>query len=294
MQQRYRLWSLLELHKLNAQDFALISETYRVLLLQLDNAIIETIPAFPNANQYGKNTVALEHIRGIFQGYLKTIEDKCYEIGANCSGDSANRAFEFLNGDITFGDISSIVQHANTVFFDEMARWKAFILDPSDSILFDQTAGEYFGGMVESRFTNSLPEIEEAMKCLALERGTACVFHLMRVLESASDAIYKSLPSHTPDPKDGNDPGWGLNYRRLDRFIKTSSMGHPPDWATKEPFYNNARHDLNAAYRAVRCPTAHDMLRTYAPPHSRAIMEVMRMLLVGLATHIDENGNWYP
>ena len=46
---------------------------------------------------------------------------------------------------------------------------------------------------MESRFTNSLPEIEEAMKCLALERGTACVFHLMRVMEFGIKKLGKKL-----------------------------------------------------------------------------------------------------
>lgn len=44
---------------------------------------------------------------------------------------------------------------------------------------------EHFGAKVSSRFPNLESDTIEAANCLALGRGTACVFHLMRVMESA-------------------------------------------------------------------------------------------------------------
>ena len=43
--------------------------------------------------------------------------------------------------------------------------------------------GQLFGDDVARAFPSSKGDIDEAGKCLALDRGTACVFHLMRILE---------------------------------------------------------------------------------------------------------------
>jgi hypothetical protein len=45
-----------------------------------------------------------------------------------------------------------------------------------------------FGGDVDLKFASASFEISEAGKCFALGRYTACVFHLMRVMEVALDA----------------------------------------------------------------------------------------------------------
>jgi hypothetical protein len=57
-----------------------------------------------------------------------------------------------------------------------------------------------FGERVMTQFSSASYDIAEAGKCLALGRNTACVFHLMRVLEIGLTAFWKvfgiSLP-HT-------------------------------------------------------------------------------------------------
>ena len=51
----------------------------------------------------------------------------------------------------------------------------------------------HFGDEVANAFPNLIEDIDEAAKCLALSRYTACMFHLMRVMESSIHRLAKKL-----------------------------------------------------------------------------------------------------
>src|SRR5438445_4566813 len=55
-------------------------------------------------------------------------------------------------------------------------------------------ADQLFGKEVAARFPESGEDIAEAGKCLALDRGTACVMHLQRVLECGLAALGLATP----------------------------------------------------------------------------------------------------
>lgn len=60
---------------------------------------------------------------------------------------------------------------------------------------------EAFGPEVSSVFGGALADIEESGKCLALERSTAAVFHLGRVLELAMHSFAAILGRSLPDDR---------------------------------------------------------------------------------------------
>ena len=57
-------------------------------------------------------------------------------------------------------------------------------ISPSQISLYEQKE-PLFGPEVEARFPQMSEDISEAGKCLGLDRSTAAVFHLMRVMEAA-------------------------------------------------------------------------------------------------------------
>jgi hypothetical protein len=64
---------------------------------------------------------------------------------------------------------------------DQLSERKFFYIKP-ERVRFYDIPFEGWGD-APNRFPQVIPDIEEAGKCVALERGTACVFHLMRVAE---------------------------------------------------------------------------------------------------------------
>lgn len=87
---------------------------------------------------------------------------------------------------------------------------------------------EPFGGEVASKFRCAAYDVEEAGKCLALRRTTACAFHLMRVTEVGAEAIHKCLG--LPEPIKDAERNWGATLRR----IKTEIDERKSRWKTEE------------------------------------------------------------
>jgi hypothetical protein len=66
---------------------------------------------------------------------------------------------------------------------DELSLATVLVIDENFKELFFPQHGPLFGNDVELKFSQMSEDISEAGKCLALARPTACVFHLMRVME---------------------------------------------------------------------------------------------------------------
>ncbi len=120
------------------------------------------------------------------------------------------------------------------VFVDQMGKRRFLMLLPRQSRLYDQVKA--FGDDVAIAFPSASYDIEEATKCLALERGTACVFHLMRVMEICLRVVAKSLQDPTVDP--ATNPNWGCILRRIDEELAKPPTKRTADWATNDAFYS--------------------------------------------------------
>lgn len=75
--------------------------------------------------------------------------------------------------------------------FDVLANDFLFHLDPRDVPLYGKP--DLFGSLVARKFRESVEDLQSAGNCLALQQSTACVFHLMRVLESAVQQLGRLL-----------------------------------------------------------------------------------------------------
>jgi hypothetical protein len=76
-----------------------------------------------------------------------------------------------------------------------------------------------FGAKVEDRFPRASGDISEAGKCLALDRPTACVFHLMRVMEVGLQEFSSALGVFFPQ-----DNNWQAILDHTNKAIK--AMDH--------------------------------------------------------------------
>jgi len=115
------------------------------------------------------------------------------------------------------------------------------ILDDLDLLIFmrvptgkEEFLGQLlFGPQVAEKFPSTANDIEEAAKCFAFGRSTACVFHLMRVLESGLRAIARKV-----------------------NFPVDSGAGRP-DW---QPMLNKLEAELRKDYKEREFKGDHDFL----------------------------------
>jgi hypothetical protein len=144
------------------------------------------------------------------------------------------------------------------------------------------------GKEFEDKFaTHGIFELDEAGKCLALSRGTAAVFHLMRIMEIGIRAVAKSLG--IPDPIKPSDRNWYQIRKR----IKEESDARLARKAWKDlrdkEFFASAYVSLDAVRVAWRNPTMH-IENKYTPDEAEQVFLAVRGFMKKLASRMDENG----
>lgn len=142
-----------------------------------------------------------------------------------------------------------------------------------------------FGPEVAANFHSTAFDIEEAAKCLATTRYTACVFHLMRVLEVALKVIAKSLG--IPDPVKEAERNWGGILRKINEAMGQKDKLNDPAWLEDKDFYKNAYTDLTAVRTAWRNPTMHIESR-YDDQRASHIYNVVKGFMQHLAIKLQE------
>lgn len=165
-----------------------------------------------------------------------------------------------------------------------------FYMSGSEKILFQpEEDSPIFGNDVRNKFTSALFEIDEAAKCLALERSTAAVFHLMRVMEVGVYAASRCLS--IPDPIRGADKNWGkiLQKIRDERNLRNSAT--PKRWASfdDDAYFLDIYATLDTVKNAWRNTTMH-VANKYTVEEAQNIFVAVRVFMMKLAKRMDEHG----
>jgi hypothetical protein len=99
-----------------------------------------------------------------------------------------------------------------------------------------------FGDEVSINFPSTDFELEEYSKCVATNRYTASVFHLMRVLEIGITVLARSIGAD-PDNK-----SWETILNTIQGKLKENSVAKPEGWKETEQFYS----ELSAHFRNLK------------------------------------------
>jgi len=144
---------------------------------------------------------------------------------------------------------------------------------------------DLFGAEVARNFPSVAWEIEEAGACLALNRNTACVFHLMRVMESGLRAIGRSLADPRLDPT--RNPSWEAILKKCDEELIKPLRERMPEWRADEHFFSTATANLRAVKDAWRNPTMH-VDRQYSDEQAAETWNAVKAFMRHLATKLSE------
>ncbi len=159
--------------------------------------------------------------------------------------------------------------------FRELSGQKAVLLSPSDvRMISNETL--LFGEEVFDAFSFAREDIEEAGKCLAFQRSTAAVFHLMRALESATQVIARKLGASISDAS-GKGLPWGVIAENMRPKIDAMTKG-----SDEQIKWYRVQQDLVTVNRAWRVPTSHPK-ETYTPDQAREVFEATKAFMKELA-----------
>jgi hypothetical protein len=166
------------------------------------------------------------------------------------------------------------MKNTSNFAFRELKGQKAILLSASDvSMISNDTP--LFGEEVFNAFSFAREDIEEAGKCLAFQRSTAAVFHLMRALESAARVIANKLGATVTDAN-GKGLPWGVIAQNMKPKIDVMA-----DNNEKIKWYR-VQQDLVTVNRAWRVPTNHPK-ETYTPDQALEVFDATKAFMKELA-----------
>jgi hypothetical protein len=190
----------------------------------------------------------------------------------------------------SWGGFDPIVRELKKLLIREAKYTLFFYLDASEAALFVQS--RHYGEDVAQAFESTLEDIDEAANCLAFERGTACVFHLTRVLQVGLYALASDLGVK---PANRN---WGLVIKDLDEEIKTRRTAGPGQsasdeqkqrWRDDNEFYASAAMHFDHLLQAYRNNAIHKAGKMYPPHKARSLFDHTRDFMKHLATRLKES-----
>lgn len=167
---------------------------------------------------------------------------------------------------------------------DELLARRAFMI-PTNKVDYYEPQAPLFGEDIRDRFPSTAFEIDEAGKCFALGRWTACVFHLMRVMEIGIQATARNLG--VPDPAKPSERNWGAILRAINEAISQKSPGAEKD------FLQSTYALLDAVRNAWRNATMH-VENKYIEEEAADIFGAVRGFMRRIASVFDEKGDPIP
>lgn len=177
----------------------------------------------------------------------------------------------------------------DTRFYDSLRTLGAVlpeVLKTSQLIQITESSSRYycipnlFGEAVFSAFPSAQTDIEEAGTCLALGRGTASVFHSMRVMEAGLRCIASTL-----DIEPQND--WGAYIRAVNKKLESGNFekGKP-----LHSFFVEAVAHISTVKNAWRNPTMH-IEKRYTTEEAEGILNAVKGFMVHLSSKLKEIQN---
>lgn len=169
---------------------------------------------------------------------------------------------------------------------DELGARKLLSISPADAELFEQ-AEPLFGYEVRTRFSQAKYDIEEAGKCLALERSTASVYHQMRVMEIGALAVLRCLGG--PEPVTPQERNLGNKLGKIKERMGVLWPNKKDRLKGDGLLFDELFASLDARKDAWRNNTNHPG-RNYTQREARDMLAATRELMIKTAGRCDEDG----
>jgi len=212
---------------------------------------------------------------------------ECDVVGLSLSKIQIDRTIDNLgNKEIKFtrSAFSSAIEDISLRIQDELGL-NLFMQIPNEYAKYYSEPRKQFGQEILDKFPSTVTDAESACKGYATGNPTACVFHLMRVMESGLRVLGASLNDPSLNPK--LNPSWDTILGRCDRELQKPIAQRSPEWKEDNTFFAQATANLRSVKDAWRNPTMH-VEQNYDPDQALAVFNSVRAFMRHLATKLKE------
>lgn len=216
---------------------------------------------------------------------MKELYDAVNLLGARLAELKMNGALvrvqKFL-GDLQVGAIrgdqalTSALKEIDERVFEELSNGQFRCL-PSEKMYFVDRVLDGLDPLLETNFPSVPDELSAGARCYVHNDNTACVFHLMRVVDLGLRCVAASLGiTYTSQ-------NWGGVSREISDKMKATPK--TPAWIKREPIYAEVLMDIQSISKAHRNPVIHEISKNYDDNEAGYLLTVVGTFISHLAKH---------
>ncbi|MGH9929933.1 MAG: hypothetical protein ACREA9_12020 [Pyrinomonadaceae bacterium] len=192
------------------------------------------------------------------------------------------RARDQRDGALYPQDVNAEISSLRRVFYNELKTYDFLTVLPLKQDYYNKPLELFWGD--NARYDSVAVDIENAGKCFALNRNTACVFHLMRALETSLRLFVTSLGHALPK----HNRSWGVILQDpIKNLRETDPTKRSPQWNSNRDFYAGATARLLAVKDAWRNTTMHVEIN-YDEEQAKEVWDHVKSFMRHVATTIPE------
>lgn len=264
--------SLRELMEFLAQEWSGIIREFDRLANPLDMDLFSAFVGF------GDTSKAKEKLRLS----LERIADHCRAAGLSFTAGYVNEIIPMLSASATKAEqVRSEIEILRKRFDDETKDRPLVFVDSVRASYYPSCA--LFGDTVLDQFSKATFDITEAGHCYALGRDTACVFHLMSVLQLGLNALAKTLEVAF------EYANWDTVINQIEAKIKKIESGELKSihWTEDRTFYSETALQFRHFKDAWRNHVMHSR-EHYDGERAASIFTHVKEFMQHLATRLSE------
>jgi len=241
---------------------------------------LETIAKIEMASIFGCEQIASPTFYEVLAKDFQELQIVLDELGLKRQADQAGELGRFMSAHKRAPEVR-LIQNLSLLIHHDLDAF-AFEAIPRDRVEYYE-AHALFGDEVEDNFPTIAYDIREAGTCYAFDRNTACVFHLMRVLEVGLTVLAKRFSVSS------NHVNWETIIGHIEKAIRDidKDQARPTDWKDQREFYSQCVSHFRVLKDAWRNYTAHARAR-YGSREAHEILISVRGFIQQLATRLQE------
>jgi hypothetical protein len=203
------------------------------------------------------------------------------EVEMNSVPPQVDRILEGLATGMKYKALGTELRDLYRRIADEIGS-RHFLFVPGSLVQFYQEPRNGWGDVPE-RFRSAVFDIDEAGKCLALGRHTACVAHLMRVLEVGLQCLAEKF--RVPYANES----WSKVINKITSHINKieAQKRKPKGWKTDRQFYAEAASEFTVFKDAWRNYAMH-VHEKYGEEEARTIYTAVQTFMRQLSKRLSE------
>lgn len=174
----FKLWSYMELLEFGADSFMGAVRILDIISCVLSQKAVSGHAAamVRDTEDEGRKNFLLDRLIE-FEKYAEALDATVSVKEAQALGNNFYK--------LTVGDAAGLLSHLSATFNRELGPRRILFISQGREAYFGQTVESFVGETWTSEMFVVKDDLEEALNCYAVGSWTACVFHLMRVMEAA-------------------------------------------------------------------------------------------------------------